>query len=85
MAIVATLKMKLRNLKQEKSGDKPEAQFLRTDDKYREQYQKRLTNQLNNIKGIDQLEDRYGRIVNILLTSAQETLPKAYVKPKQIR
>ena len=32
--IVATLRMKLRMLKQNKSGDKLETQLLRTDDKY---------------------------------------------------
>ena len=34
-------------------------QLLRTDDKYREQYQQRIANQLNGIDAIDQLEDRY--------------------------
>ena len=36
--IVATLKMKLRMLKQNKSGDKLETQRLRTANKCREQY-----------------------------------------------
>ena len=81
--IVATLRMKLRMLKQKKAGDKLETQLLRTDDKYREQYQQRIANQLNGIDAIDQLEDRYDRFVSILTTSAQETLPKVYVKPKQ--
>ena len=81
--VVATLRMKLRMLKQKKAGDKLETQLLRTDDKYREQYQQRIANQLNGIDAIDQLEDRYERFVSILTTSAQETLPKVYVKPKQ--
>ena len=81
--IVATLRMKLRMLKQKKAGDKLETQLLRTDDTYREQYQQRIANQLNGIDAIDQLEDRYDRFVSILTTSAQETLPKVYVKPKQ--
>ena len=59
--IVATLRMKLRILKQKKSGDKLETQLLRTDDQYREQYQQRMANQLNDIDVIDQLEDRYDR------------------------
>ena len=75
--------MKLRMLKQKKAGDKLETQLLRTDDKYREQYQQRIANQLNGIDAIDQLEDRYDRFVSILTTSAQETLSKVYVKPKQ--
>ena len=75
--------MKLRMLKQKKAGDKLETQLLRTDDKYREQYQQRIANQLNDIDAIDQLEDRYDRFVSILTTSAQEALPKVYVKPKQ--
>ena len=69
--IVATLRMKLRMLKQKKSGDKLETQLLRTDDKYREQYQQRIANQLNEIDTIHQLEDRYDRFVSILTTSAQ--------------
>ena len=81
--MVATLRMKLRMLKQKKAGDKLETQLLRTDDKYIEQYQQRIANQLNGIDAIDQLEDRYDRFVSILTTSAQETLPKVYVKPKQ--
>ena len=81
--IVATLRMKLRMLKQKKAGNKLETQLLRTDDKYREQYQQRIANQLNGIDAIDQLEDRYDRFVSILTTSAQETLSKVYVKPKQ--
>ena len=81
--IVATLRMKLRMLKQKKAGDKFETHLLRTDDKYREQYQQIIANQLNDIDAIDQLEDRYDRFVNILTTSAQETLPKVYVRPKQ--
>ena len=81
--IVATLRMKLRILKQKKADDKLETQLLRTDDKYREQYQQRIANQLNDIDAIDQLEDPYNRFVSILTTSAQETLPKVYVKPKQ--
>ena len=81
--IVAILRMKLRMLKQKKSGDKLETQLLRTYDKYREQYQQRIANQLNDIDAIDQQEDRYDRFVSILTTSAQETLPKVYVKPKQ--
>ena len=64
--IVATLRMKLRMLKQKKAGDKLETQLLRTDDKYREQYQQRITNQLNGMDAIDQLEDRYDRFVSIL-------------------
>ena len=60
-----------------------ETQLLRTDNKYREQYQQRIANQLNDTDAIDQLEDRYDRFVSILTTSAQETLPKVYVKPKQ--
>ena len=60
-----------------------EAPLLRTDDKYREQYQQRIANQLNDIDAIDQLEDRYDRFVSILTTSEQETLPKVYLKPKQ--
>ena len=81
--IVATLRMKLRMLKQKKSGDKLETQLLRTDDKDSEQYQQIITNQLNDIDAMDQLEDRYDRFVSILTTSAQDTLPKVYVKPKQ--
>ena len=79
--IVATLRMKLTMLIQKKVGDKMETQLFRTDDKYREQYQQRIANQLNGIDAIDQLEDRYDRFVSILTTSAQETLPKVYVKP----
>ena len=81
--IVSILRMNLRMLKQKKSGDKLETQLLRTDDKYREQYQLRIANQLNDIDAIAQLEGRYDRFVCILTTSAQETLPKVYVKPKQ--
>ena len=81
--IIATLRMKLRMLKQNTSGDKLENQLLRIDDKNREQYQQRIANPLNDIDAIDQLEDRYDRFVSILTTSAQETLPKVYVKPKQ--
>ena len=80
--IVATLIMKLRMLKQKKSGNKLETKLLRTDDKYREQYQQRIANQLNDIDTIGLLEDRYDRFVSILTTSTQETLPKVYVKPK---
>ena len=47
--IVATLRMKPRMLKQKKVGDKLETQLLRTDDKYREQYQQRIDNKLNDI------------------------------------
>ena len=83
VSIVATLRMKLKMLKLKKSGDKLETQLLKTDDKYREQYQQRIANQLNDIDAIDQLEDRYDRFVSIVTTSAQETLPKVYVKPKQ--
>ena len=60
-----------------------ETQLLRTDDKYREQYQQGIANQLNDIDAIVQLEDRYDRFVIILTTSAQESLPKVYVQPKQ--
>ena len=74
--IVATLRMKLMMLKQKKAGDKLETKLLKTDDKYRAQYQQRIANQLNDIDAIDQLEDRYDRFVSILTTSAQETLPK---------
>ena len=59
--IVATLRMKLRMLKQKKSGDKLETQLLRTDDNYREQYQQKIANHLDDIDAIDQLEDRYDR------------------------
>ena len=58
VSIAATLRIKLRMLKRKKSGDKLETQLLRTDDKYREQYQQRIANQLNDIDAIDQLEDR---------------------------
>ena len=81
--IVTTLGMKLRMLKQKKAGDKLETQLLRTDDKYREQYQQMIANQLNDIDAIDQLEDRYERFVSNLTTAAQETFPTVYVKPKQ--
>ena len=81
--IVATPRMKLRMLKQKKSGDKLETQLLRTDDKYREKYKQRIANQLKDIDTIDQLDDRYDRFVSILTTSAQETLSTVYVKPKQ--
>ena len=81
--IVATLRMKLRMLKQKKAGDKLDTKLLRTDDKYREQYQQRIAIQLNGINAIDHLEDRYDRFVSILTTSAHETLTKVYVKPKQ--
>ena len=73
--IVTTLRMKLRMLKQKKAGDKLENQLLITDDKYREQFQEKIANQLNDIDAIDQLEDRYDRFVSILTTSTQETLP----------
>ena len=81
--IVATLRLKLRMVKQKKYGDKLEIQLVRTDVKYREQYQQRTANQLNAIVVIDQLEDRYDIFVSILTTSAQETLPNVCVKPKQ--
>ena len=81
--IVATLRIKMRMLKQKKSGDKLKTQLLRTDDKYKEQYQQRIAIQLNDIDAVDQLEDRYNRFVSILTISAQETLPKVYVNPKQ--
>ena len=51
--IVATLIIKLRMLKQKKSGDRLETQLLRTRAKYREQYQQRIVNQLNDIYAID--------------------------------
>ena len=54
--IVTTHRMKMGMLKQKKAGDKLETQLLRTDDKYREQYQQRIANQLNDIDAIDQLE-----------------------------
>ena len=74
--IVATLRMKLWMLKYYKSGDKLETQLLRTDDKYKEQYQQRIANQLNDIDAIDQLGDRYDRFVSILTTSAQKPFLK---------
>ena len=72
-------------MKQKKSGDKLEAQLLRNDDKYREQYQHRIANQVNDLEAIDQLEDHYDIFVSILLliTFAQETLPKVDLKLKQ--
>ena len=73
---VPTLRMKPRMLKQKKADEKLETQLLRTDDKYREQYQQRIANQLNGIDEIDQLDDRYDIFVSILTTSAHETLPK---------
>ena len=81
--IVAILRMKLRMLKQKESGNKLETQLLRTDDKYREQYQQRIANELNDIDVTNQQEDQYDRFVSILTTSAQKNLPKVYVKPKQ--
>ena len=81
--IVTTLRMKLKMLKQKISGDKLETQLHKTDDMYREQYPKRIANQLNDIDAIDQLEDQYDRFFSILTTSAQETLPKVDVKPNQ--
>ena len=81
--IVVILRMKLRMLNQKKADDKLETQLLRTDDKYREQYQQRIANQLNDVDAIDHLEDRCDRFVSILNTPLQETLPKVYVKPKQ--
>ena len=54
--IVTTHRMKMGMLKQKKAGDKLETQMLRTDDKYREQYQQRIANKLNDIDAIDQLE-----------------------------
>ena len=74
--IVAKLRMKLRMFKQKKYGDKWETQLLKTDDKYREQYQQRIANQLNDIDAINQVKDRYDRFDSILTTSAQEILPK---------
>ena len=68
--------------KQKKAGDKLETQLLRTDDKYREQYQKRIAYQLNDIDAIDQLEDRYDRFVSILTTTAQETLAYSICQAK---
>ena len=43
----------------------------------------KLDVQLNEIDAIDQLEDQYDGFVSSWTTSAQATLPKVYVKPKQ--
>ena len=62
---ITTNKRFRNSILQKKAGDKLETQLLRTDDKYREQYQQRIANQLNGIDAIDQLEDRYDRFVSI--------------------
>ena len=49
-----TLRMQLMMFNQKKSGDK-----LETDDKYREQYQQIISNQLNDIDAFDRGSIRY--------------------------
>ena len=56
--------------------------MLRTD-AYRNQYQRCINPELNDIDTIAQLEDRNDRFVGILSTSAQATLPKSEAIAKQ--
>ena len=84
--IVATLRLKLRKLHTKKSANKLQVQLLSillSICTYRNQYQKCINPELNDIDTIDQLEDRYDRFVGILSTSAQATLPKREARTKQ--
>ena len=83
VAVIATMRVKLRKLKITKTVKKLQCDLLRTDDEYTTQYQRLISEHMEGINTIDNVEDRYIKFQNALTESAQQVLPDVDRTAKQ--
>ncbi len=81
--IVATMKVKPRALITSKSVKKLQIDLLRTNKDYHNAFHHNISEQLQGIDAIDNLEDRYTKFKDALIESAQQVLPVVETTAKQ--
>ena len=73
--VMATMRVKLRQMNITKTVKKLLFHLLRTDDEYTTQFQRHISEHMESINNIDNVEDRYIKFRNALTESAQQVLP----------
>ena len=68
------MRVKLRKLKITKTVKRLQFEILRTDDKYTIQFQRHISEHMEGINTIDNVEDQYIEFRNALTESAQQVL-----------
>ena len=67
--VIATMRVKLRKMKITKTVKKLQFDFLRTDDEYTTHFQRHISEHMEGINTIDNVEDRYIKFRNSLTVS----------------
>ena len=81
--VIATMRVKLRKMKITKTVMKLQFDLLRTDYEYTTQFQRHISEHMEGINAIDNVEDRYIKFRNALTESAQQVLPDVDITAKQ--
>ena len=81
--VIATMRVKLRKMKITKTVKKLHFDLLRIDDEYTTQFQRYISEHMEGINTIDNVEDRYIKFRNALTESAQQVLPDVDRTAKQ--
>ena len=81
--VIATMRVKLRKMKITKTVKKLQFDLLQTDDEYTTQFQRHISEYMEGINTIDNVEDRYIKFRNTLTESAQQVLPDVDRTSKQ--
>ena len=64
VSVIATMRVKLRRMKITKTVKKLQFDLLRTDDEYTTQFQRHISEHMEGINTIDNVEDRYIKFRN---------------------
>ena len=83
VTVIATMRVKLRNMNITKTVKKLQFDLLRTDDEYTAQFQRHISEHMEGINTIDNVDDRYIKFRNALTESAQQVLPDVDRTSKQ--
>ena len=67
--VIATMRVKLRKMKITKTVKKLQIDLLRTDDEYTTQFQRHISEHMEGINPIDNVEDRYIKFRNALTST----------------
>ena len=81
--VIATMRVKLRKIKITMTVKKLQFDLLRTDDEYTAQFQRHISEHMEGINTIDNVEDRYIKFRNALTEFAQQVLPDVNRTAKQ--
>ena len=81
--VIATMSVKLRKMKITKTVKKLQFNLLRTDAEYTTQFQRHISEHMEGINTINNVEDRYIKFQNALTESAQQVLPDVDRTTKQ--